>query len=170
MTFIARPSHVFKQYVRSTGSLDNTSYHMGMMALALEIVTQIKVLEELKYIASDLGREEAVSALQTLLKDCGIHDAAYEMYDRLAEWRKVKFRSLQLPVVQHDLLPPGTAVVVSENRVEAVMVGLSSDDASPPEDSPQESTPPASPEERRDHPPNPETTPWLGEIPSEEAG
>lgn len=149
MTFIARPSHVFKQYVRSTGRLDNTSYHMGMMALALEIITQIKVLEEMRYIASDLGREEAVSALQTLLKDCGIHDVAYEMYDRLAEWRKPKFS----PLRPHDELshvPLGISSFASESLEASRSGEPSSDDASPPEDLSRDSKPPASPPARRD--------------------
>jgi hypothetical protein len=82
---------VFRAYLKSTGRIDELGFQLGRMSMALEIITQIKALEELRAIASDLGRAEAVSALDTLLLDCGMRDVAYEMYEKLNGWRRPAF-------------------------------------------------------------------------------
>jgi hypothetical protein len=69
VSFIARPTEVFRAYLKSTGRIDELGFQLGRMSMALEIITQIKALEELRAIASDLGRAEAVSALDTLLHE-----------------------------------------------------------------------------------------------------
>lgn len=150
MTFIARPSSLFKRYVRSTGSLDLGSYQMGMMAMALEIITQIKMLEEIK-VMDDFSRAEAVSALQTLLTDCGLSDPAYEMYERLNEWRALKFEPIH-PLLRHDepvLELPRSVSVVSGNLAALQTDELSLGDVSPPAKTSRGDKPLSSPEERR---------------------
>src|SRR5690242_2606658 len=113
----------------------------------MEIVTQIKCLEELRAIATDLGRAEAVSALETLLQDCGLQDAAYQMYERLSEWRRPKFYAEQ-PV-------PGPSRSVGAD-VDALPPPLyrrsltASEPVSPPEELSPGSTPLALPPGRRD--------------------
>jgi hypothetical protein len=91
--FIARPSTLLKEFVASQGW--NLDYDWGRMAMALEIVTQIKVLEEVK-LMGDTARAQAVSALQTLLLDCGM-ESAYEVYDLIGNWRIKTFSAEPVP-------------------------------------------------------------------------
>lgn len=91
MPWILRPSRVFHKYLRTIfEDVDQKSYELGGLAIGLEIVGQIKFLEELA-VVSDVGRSEAVSALHTLLTDLGMADEAYAMYDRLSRWRQLRF-------------------------------------------------------------------------------
>jgi hypothetical protein len=130
LVFIADPTGVFKAYIRSSGRVDDLQFNLGRMSMALEIITQIKALEELKAVVSDLGRAEAITALDTLLQDCGLREVAYEMYEKLNEWRHPKF----LPVVSNERVPPGIAVVVGpdDRRPLATIRGLSLQHVSPP--------------------------------------
>jgi hypothetical protein len=88
---IARPTRTFELYVRDTGARpDGLSWHFGRLSMALEIITQIKILEEVR-VLSDSARAESISALHTLLTDCGLDDIGYVMYEKLLAWRKPKF-------------------------------------------------------------------------------
>ena len=92
LDFIADPSELFIEYLNSTGTTPRQlDYQLGQMSMALEIITQIKTLEELKPLTSDTGRAEAVGALVTLLTDCGMLEVAYEMYSKLNQWRRHSF-------------------------------------------------------------------------------
>jgi hypothetical protein len=148
VSFIARPTEVFRAYLKSTGRIDELGFQLGRMSMALEIITQIKALEELRAIASDLGRAEAVSALDTLLQDCRLRDIGYEWYDKLCEWRRVSL--LPLPVVLHEHVPAGIAAVVDADgpRLLGTIHEISSGPASPEVETAPDSTPPAEPEER----------------------
>lgn len=96
MAFIAHPTDTLKEYVRADGSrVDDFSWHLGRMSMALEILTQIYVLEEFRPISTDIGRNEAISALWTLLIDCGLDQPAQEMYELLGRWRQLRFVSEQ---------------------------------------------------------------------------
>lgn len=158
MAFIAKPTGLLKQYVASLGErMDSGSFLVGQMAMALEIITQIKCLEDLK-VMSDTAKAEAVTALETLLTDCGIHDSAYEMYDKLNEWRRLKFTPAH-PLLRHDDEQPSLerariahAVVSAAHapRSQPQSRGPSSEHVSPGESIPQTDRPESLPPERRD--------------------
>lgn len=87
--FMTEPAKVFKAYLRGSRSEDRW-YQYGMLAMALEIISRIKLLEDLP-VTTEVGRQEAITCLQTMLTELGISDIAYEWYDILAEWRRPKF-------------------------------------------------------------------------------
>lgn len=111
VNYMADPSKVLWDYLRTTrlpreGSAKGFKewYDYGQLAMALEIVTLIKNLEQLP-VVTDIGRQETISALQTLLRSMDLDEVAWEMYDRLCEWRRPKFH--EIPVVVDPNLPPG---------------------------------------------------------------
>lgn len=100
MSFMAQPAQVFKSYLEAT-AFEDRWYQYGMLAMSLEIITRIKVLEELP-VTTEVGRQEAITVLHTMLTEIGISELAHEWYDRLDEWRKPKF-SEERPVRSPDL-------------------------------------------------------------------
>ena len=101
---IARPTETFKDYVRATGELDSVSWELGRMSMALEVITQIQILQDIA-VMDDGPRAQAVTALTTLLQDCGIEEPAFKMYERLGQWRLKRF------VAEPEPSPPAIAVV-----------------------------------------------------------
>jgi len=101
MSFMAQPSEVLKSYVQLARVSEN-AYKLGMLGMALEIVTRIRVLESLP-ITTEVGRQEAIVCLHTMLQELGIEEETYEWYDKLSEWRKPKFRR-DGDVLDHDAL------------------------------------------------------------------
>jgi len=102
------PMRVFKLYLQQHESMtshDNFWFELGISAMALQIVTWIKTLERLP-VTTDVGRQEAIVAMQTLLNELGLWDSAIEVYEKLAEWRRPKFR------VEHDASQRGNDGVV----------------------------------------------------------
>src|SRR5882672_8326782 len=89
--FMERPAKVLYDYVTS-GNVTTSEfwYQIGALGMALEIITRIKLLEDLP-VTTEVGRQEAITCLQTMLTELGISDIAYEWYDILAEWRRPKF-------------------------------------------------------------------------------
>jgi hypothetical protein len=75
------------------------AFDYGRLALGLEVVTLIRTLESLP-VVNDAEREGTVACLATLLREQGLEDA-YEVYDRLNDWRRVRF----------EPLPPATDAV-----------------------------------------------------------
>lgn len=90
MSFMSEPAKVFKAYLRGTASEDMW-YQYGMLAMSLEMITRIKVLEELP-VTTEVGRQEAITVLHTMLTEMDISELAWEWYEKLDEWRKPKFR------------------------------------------------------------------------------
>ena len=88
---MANPSNVLVAYLK-VGGRELDLFKLGMLGMALEIVTRIRVLESLP-ITTDVGRQEAIVCLHTMLVEMGLDDEAYQWYDVLGEWRKPKFVS-----------------------------------------------------------------------------
>lgn len=89
--FIKDPSKVLWQYLQTKRRpMVRELYEYGKLAMALEIITVVKTLDSLPVI-SELGRQETVSVLQTLLTDMGLDELAYDVYEQLNEWRRPKF-------------------------------------------------------------------------------
>lgn len=95
--YMADATNVLKQHLeRLSVRLDSRSFELGQLAMALEIVTLIRSLEALP-VVSDLGRQEAITALHTLLVEQGIEDLAYEWYDFLSASRRPRFVPEHVP-------------------------------------------------------------------------
>jgi hypothetical protein len=110
--FIENPSRVLTAYLKAKGlksAYCHPAYDCGRLAMALEIITQIKALESLP-VVSDLGRQEAVTALYAVLTETGFEDEAYRWYEMLGEWRRPKFQGI--PVVVDEHVPPGIVLLV----------------------------------------------------------
>jgi hypothetical protein len=93
VTYIADPIPILKQYLKSRRVVDKERelwFEYGCLAMALQVVTWIKTLEELP-ITTDVGRQETITALHTMLTELGIADEAYEWYDFLSQWRQLSF-------------------------------------------------------------------------------
>lgn len=87
--FMSEPSKVLKECIQLSRQSEG-AYQIGMLGMALEVVTRIKLLESLP-VTTEVGRQEAITVLQTMLTELGISELAYEWYDRLSEWRRPKF-------------------------------------------------------------------------------
>jgi hypothetical protein len=89
--YILKPGDVFRRYLAAVEvEYDETSFQLGAMYVALEILSHIKLMEE-QYIVSEYGRNEAIASLHTLLQSLGLSDETYELYARLIRWRQLKF-------------------------------------------------------------------------------
>jgi hypothetical protein len=85
--FMRRPTEVLRSYLATHKEADERSFELGRVAMALEIVTVMRVLEEYELIAE---HERMISILQTLLRDQDLEDYATEWYEMLNEWRRIK--------------------------------------------------------------------------------
>jgi predicted nucleic-acid-binding protein len=83
-----RPTDVLRRYLAQDTPIESGSFELGRTAMALEIMTIIRILEEYELIAE---HEQMISVLQTLLRDQGLEDRATAWYEMLNEWRKPKF-------------------------------------------------------------------------------
>lgn len=107
MTFLARPSDTLWSFLKASHGVDawcERWYQYGQLAMALEMITLIKSVEYLP-VVTDVGRAEITSAMQTLIEDMGLSDLAWEMYERLGEWRRVSFVRDE----RAELVPEGSA-------------------------------------------------------------
>jgi hypothetical protein len=98
--FIQYPTRIFAAWLKGQGRFSRVqqdAYHCGRLAMALEIITQIKSLEGLP-VVSELGRQEAIAGLHAVLVNNGLEEVAFEWYDYLSEWRK--------PTFEPDVWPP----------------------------------------------------------------
>ena len=123
MSYIMRPSEVFKLYLSEKMSVSPDGIQYGMLAMALEVVTVIKTLEALP--TTSVGtRSETISVLHTLLQDVGLDVYAYEWYERLDEWRRPTFvPSVEQPhtdvsAVQIPALSPSRASQLASTLLE----------------------------------------------------
>jgi hypothetical protein len=109
--FIQHPTRIFAAWLKSKGRwsvVQRDAFNCGRLAMALEIVTQMKSLEGLP-VVSDLGRQEAIAAMHQLLQDNDLDEIAYEWYDYLALWRK--------PTFEPDAWQPDTSPVLPGSLV-----------------------------------------------------
>jgi len=67
------------------------TFEMGQVAMGLEVVSLIRTLESLP-VVSDAEREGTIATLYTLLREQDLEDV-FDLYERLNEWRQVKFDS-----------------------------------------------------------------------------
>jgi hypothetical protein len=90
--FMARPTDDYVSYLAARRGepelVVRNSLLRGRIAMGLEVVTVIRLLEDHGDLVT--YSEEAISILQTLLNDQGLAEMAYETYERLSEWRRVK--------------------------------------------------------------------------------
>jgi hypothetical protein len=109
--FMSEPSKVLKECIQLSRSSES-AFQIGMLGMALEIISRIKLLESLP-VTTEVGRQEAIVCLQTLLTEVGISDLAYDWYERLSEWRRPKFVSDEYEV-------PDALVSAAEARRDAL--------------------------------------------------
>jgi len=108
MPYIWRPGDVFRRYLKAIEmDYDEKSFQLGAMYVTLEIMSQIKLMEE-RYVVSEYGRNEAISALHTLLHQLHLADDTYELYDRLIRWRQPRF------VAEHAREPEDTVAAADD--------------------------------------------------------
>lgn len=88
MSFMARPTQEFERYLELNYGAPRGWYRMGRIAMALEVITVIRLLEDHEELVAHA--QECISVLQTLLNDQGLTDDGYAWYERLVEWRKPK--------------------------------------------------------------------------------
>jgi hypothetical protein len=85
--FMADATKVLLAYMKRN-SVDMDFKH-GQLAVGLEIVSLIRTLESFP-VVNDAERQGTVATLHTLLREQGLENA-YEAYEMLAEWRRIKF-------------------------------------------------------------------------------
>jgi hypothetical protein len=88
---IKHPSQVLLQYLANSYPVEKPDqYRVGFLAMALEIITHMRLLEILPVVDGQ-ARQEALTAFQTLLHDTGIEADAEDWYERLITWRRPSF-------------------------------------------------------------------------------
>lgn len=90
VNYMANPSRVYREYIEQADGAVRADFELGMQAMGLEIVSLIKNLESLP-VVTDLGRSEAISALETLLVSLSLRDKVWDLYEFLCEWRRPSF-------------------------------------------------------------------------------
>jgi hypothetical protein len=122
MTYIRNPVRTFLQFLSATSEVTHDRilwYNLGQLSLALHIITVIKTLESLP-VVTEGGRQEAIAVLQTILTDLDLADDAYELYEKLGEWRR--------PTFEAEPSPEGTSGAGVEWTQAPRLHGLSSPD------------------------------------------
>lgn len=112
---IKNPSEVLESWLESEGF--QRSYLWGRVAMALELITVKRTLEAYGEAMMDFEREQIISVLDTFMVSQGVANRAYELYEWLLEWRKLKFIAVDEAVehVDPDVQPsePGRPLSVS---------------------------------------------------------
>jgi hypothetical protein len=88
--YMMRPTQVMVRFMLTAGLKPPMEFHLGRTAMALEVLTVIKTLEDDRVPMLALQREETISVLTTLLLDQDLWESATEWYEKLAEWQRVK--------------------------------------------------------------------------------
>jgi hypothetical protein len=90
--FISNPTAVLQQYLsshqRDKVVAKTDGFYWGRLAMALEILTQMKIVQSLPFTDLTIQLE---SAYQSLLVDQGMMDEAQKWYERLDAWRAPRF-------------------------------------------------------------------------------
>ena len=84
---MADPTSVLMAYMRAQ-KID-PEFRFGQLALGLEVISLIRTLESIP-VVNVAEKEGTISCLHTLLREQGLENA-YEAYETLAEWRKIRF-------------------------------------------------------------------------------
>lgn len=102
LSYIADPTSVFLQFLdQEHGMKPRREFLLGRMALALELLTVIKTLEDEVVPMLTLQRMEIISILETFLREQNLVEQANEWYDALDRWRKPTFVSPDNPMGYH---------------------------------------------------------------------
>ena len=88
--FMSHPTTVLRQWLMQETPLGvvERDFNLGRLAMALEVLTQIKILHDLPLTELSAHVE---GALQALLIDQGLMDDAEKVYEKLDAWRAPKF-------------------------------------------------------------------------------
>lgn len=92
MSYISRPTQVLKDFLeQQQGLKPRMEFTLGRLAMALEMITVIKTMEDELVPMLSLQRNEIISVLQTLLRDQDLAEPAMEWYEALTLWRQPVF-------------------------------------------------------------------------------
>jgi hypothetical protein len=104
--FMARPTDVFVSYLARRFHKSESSIvsmlRIGRIAMAMEILTTVQVIEDHSVIAS---KYETIAVLETLLRDQGLDESAEQWYEFLARWRTIKFHDAVADASVHNAPP-----------------------------------------------------------------
>lgn len=112
--FMQRPTDVLRSYMAAQGiGLEEQVdlLRMGRIAMALEVITVVKMLEDHQLLAEN---ERMISVLMTLLVDQDLLDIGMEYYRDLSEWRRIKAVEVDVAahggqLSAHEVLPDADA-------------------------------------------------------------
>jgi hypothetical protein len=112
--FMQRPTDELRSYMAAQG-LDGTAaddlLRLGRIAMALEVITVVKVLEEHQLLAEN---ERMIAVLMTLLTDQDLLVVGMEYYEGLSAWRRIK-------VVEADVAAHGAQLSGHEAALDGVV-------------------------------------------------
>src|SRR5215471_7345814 len=116
--FMSHPTMVLVQYLTQSKSKVNSEFELGRLAMALEVLTQMKIVRSLPMTDLSIQIE---SAFQAFLIDQGLLDEVERWYERLDAWRQPKF------LAEHGgesavstVRGPASALVVPEGSLSRV--------------------------------------------------
>jgi hypothetical protein len=81
--------HPSRVLLKAWGIEVGSEFQLGRLAMALEMITSIRSIEDIP-VLDEPAKAAVVSAFETLLVEQQIADMAYEMYDHLSRWRRIK--------------------------------------------------------------------------------
>lgn len=118
--FMARPTDVLRSFMAAHGmDAEKTERILmwGRLAMALELMTVAKIIEDYSLLAS---KEDTISVIQTLIIDQDLLEHADRWYKELCDWRRIKLadadavygvpdvRASAPAVLPDAALPPGS--------------------------------------------------------------
>lgn len=89
--FLARPTVELRKFLKFSSLEQWRAFESGRLAMALEILTVVKTLEDERVPMLALQRAEIISVLETLLVDQGLDEVADRWYGWLGKFRQPKF-------------------------------------------------------------------------------
>lgn len=123
VVFMRNPTEVLKGYMAEKG----LTFEHGRLAMAMELLTEIKILEQLPLTDRTI---ELTAMLQAMLVDQGLIDSAELWYERLDAWRQPKFVELSVRERASGHVAPGRGIAQTR-RVHELQQGRRSQDALP---------------------------------------
>lgn len=92
LSYIADPTSVLLQFLkREHGLKPRREFQLGRLAMALELLTVIKTLEDELVPMLVMRRMEIISVLETFLLEQDLDERAKDWYDALNLWRQPSF-------------------------------------------------------------------------------
>ena len=104
-SFMADATSVLMAYMQAQKVRPTFAY--GQLAVGLEVVSLIRTLESFP-VVNVAEKEGTIATLHTLLREQGLENA-YEAYEMLAEWRRVRF------VSDRERVPRGSGASVAQH-------------------------------------------------------